>query len=163
MTSPGEGTVSGASPSRQRGRKTKAETAAFNDAIWEICAINQPLSARQCYYRAVVAGLVDKDTAGSRKNEQMIGHALEVMRERGVAQYDFDTPPPMEEPWVLRSMGIIPFEWITDNTRTRFQADLHDTRPTRWRTWPGTTGGTCGAASPGTSRCGASPTRSAAC
>ena len=128
MTSPGESTVSGASSSRQRGRKTKAETAAFNDAIWEICAINQPLSARQCYYRAVVAGLVDKDTAGSRKNEQMIGHALEVMRERGVAQYDFDTPPPMEEPWVLRSMGIIPFEWITDNTRTRFQADLHDSK-----------------------------------
>ena len=97
---------------------------AFNRAIFDIVAVSQPCTARQTYYRAVVAGLVEKDSAGSRKNEKMVGAALDTMRERAVQRglHELDD-------WDLRYLWehtVMPMIWLTDNTRTRYQADLHE-------------------------------------
>ncbi len=112
-------------------RRSSAAMAEFRQAIWDICAEHSPLSARQCDYRAVVAGLVDKDTGKSRASEKKVGAALDAMREAGIDRkqdlvagvlasflgVDGDEARP--------EMPVLPFEWITDNTRTRYQADLY--------------------------------------
>ena len=135
-----------ASPLSRRARRTRTQMTEFNQAIWDICAGNRPLSGRQCYYRAVVAGLVDKDMAGSRANEKMVGAALDSMREAGIRHNiyvdqewsaeatdaisaEVTADPDAADGVILyrafRGLLILPFEWITDNTRTRYQADLH--------------------------------------
>jgi len=115
----------------------------FRQVIFRIVAENHPCSARQTYYRAVVAGLVEKDSAGSRSNEKKVGAVLNELRE-GWLRYR----PGGEDHWVYQrytaeashyaaeaggdvtamtcaALGdAMPFEWITDNTRTRYQADV---------------------------------------
>ena len=143
------GTLYGASPRYRRARRTAAQMTEFNRAVWDICAANAPLSGRQCYYRAVVGGLVEKDQAGSRANEKMVGAALDSMREAGVTHNTYssdywsdtvidvmadmlrDDPGASNESVIsrtFRTVGILPFGWITDNTRTRYQADLHGSK-----------------------------------
>jgi len=98
----------------------------FRRAIWDICAGNAPLSARQCYYRAVVAGLVAKDTGKSRASEKQVGGALDVMREDYVATFGPRQIQLTERAVALcRELLLLPFEWVTDNTRTRYQARLY--------------------------------------
>ncbi|HET9326429.1 MAG TPA: hypothetical protein VFQ05_06650 [Candidatus Eisenbacteria bacterium] len=119
----------------KRARRTKAEIEAFRTNIFDIVAEHQPCSGRQIYYRAVVAALIDKDTAGSRKNEAKIGRALNDMRE---AFIDCDTLhdtaalarliEAMElgdiddytlKCEVYRHLGVMPMWWISDDTRAR--------------------------------------------
>lgn len=122
---------------------------AFREAIFDIVAEHRPCSGRQVYYRAVVAGLVDKDTGTSRKNETRVARALNDMREAFV---DCDAPIRLDgddyDAGHCRELGVMPFEWITDDTRTRWTvrtyADrdqalqmFHDAyRRDLWRTQP---------------------------
>jgi hypothetical protein len=129
--------------SLKRERRTKAEMTSFRRAVWDIVAANRPCTARQVYYRCVVAGLVAKDTGKSRANETKVGAALNVMRENGIdhgcyARWKSEelqgailgataTGPEGTAAYrARRRLQILPFEWITDNTRTRFQADQYD-------------------------------------
>jgi hypothetical protein len=96
--------------------------AEFRAAIRDICAEHRPLTARQCYYRAVVSGLVDKDTGRSRKNEQMVGAALDHMREEYVA---VSAVLDRYGESLAGELSLLPMEWLADNTRVRYQADLH--------------------------------------
>jgi hypothetical protein len=118
--------VYGASP---RKRSTKAEMAEFRTAVWDIVQVHRNCSVRHTYYLAVAEGLVPKDTGHSRASEKKVGAALNAMREAAVALRMPVSPDP--SPGLLavyREHGIMPFQWITDNTRTRFQADLYDSK-----------------------------------
>jgi hypothetical protein len=131
-----------ASPVKRK-RRTKTEMGEFREAIFDIVAQHRPCSARQVYYRAVVAGLIEKDAAGSRANEGKVGRVLNELRE-GWLRYR----PGGTDHWVwrryadeaasytdgdagaatemaCRALGdAMPFDWITDNTRVRYQADV---------------------------------------
>src|SRR5437763_10765982 len=75
----------------KRHRSTKAEMAEFRRAIWNLTYGYKPLTGRQLYYRAAVAGLIEKDEGGSRASEQRVGKAIGYMRERYVEwMYDHD-------------------------------------------------------------------------
>ncbi len=54
------------SGTRSRSRRTKAEIEAFDFKVYRIALRVQPATCRQIYYRAVVAGIVDKDDRGYR-------------------------------------------------------------------------------------------------
>ena len=118
---------------KSRKRRTQAEMHEFATAIWQICADNRPLSARQCYYRAVVAGLIEKDVGNSRSNEQKMFHVLNQMRERANDYRAMSNQvlegriSSMNMPW-LREQLVMPFDWIADNTRVRYQADLYGSK-----------------------------------
>jgi hypothetical protein len=89
----------------RRARRTKAELVEFNRELYRIVEANQPVSDRNVYYRAVSAGLIDKDTAATkRRNYQKVIRAIGGMRES----------------------GEMPFGWIVDNTRLRRGPRLHD-------------------------------------
>ena len=79
-----------ASPIKRK-RRTKAEVAALDEAIYAIAEENQPATVRQIYYRLVSAGVIAK-TENAYGN---IGRRLGILR-RG---------------------GVVPFGWIADNTR----------------------------------------------
>jgi hypothetical protein len=119
-----------ASPIKRR-RSTKAEMDAFRRAVWGLAERYRPLTGRQLYYRAVVAGLVEKDKGKSRASEQRVGNAVGFMRERYV-DYQYDLTGEMRrlpdglDLAGLREHLIMPFRWITDNTRRRYQADQHE-------------------------------------
>lgn len=72
-------------------RSSRAEMANRRTTLVEIAREAQPASVRHLYYRAVVAGLVEKKETGYRKVQRQI---LE-----------------------LRRTGVIPFGWITDEGR----------------------------------------------
>ena len=76
----------------KRRRRSKAEIAALRDALEAIVAADQPMTVRQVFYRAVVAGLVEKTEA---EYQSTVARLLLEMR---------------------RS-GQIPYDWISDNTR----------------------------------------------
>jgi hypothetical protein len=128
-------TVYGASPVK-RGRRTQAEMLAFREAIFDIVAEHRPCSVRHVYYQAATAGLVPKDVSvpgkgRTRASEKKVGDALNIMREETLRYnlrdhnlYDPDDGLVQS----LRELLILPFQWITDNTRTRFQADLHESK-----------------------------------
>lgn len=88
----------------KRSRSTKSEMAAFRDAIYNLVETNQPCSDRNVYYRAVTAGLIEKDAGGSRNNYQRLIRTISYLRES----------------------GDMPFDWITDETRLRRGPHLHD-------------------------------------
>ena len=104
-------------------RRTKAEMRAFREAVWDIVHEHQPCSARQVYYRAVVAGLIKKDTGNSNKHEQHVWGALNWMREQAIDLGYYNGGKPWSLPR-MRADLVMPFAWITDNTRTRYQAEL---------------------------------------
>jgi hypothetical protein len=116
----------------------------FRHAIFDIVAMHRPCSARQVYYRAVVAGLIDKDGTGSRSNEQRVGRALNEMREASLkyhpggedralyqeianilAEDNDGVSDDQIEELTWRLLDAMPFGWITDNTRTRYHSDVH--------------------------------------
>jgi hypothetical protein len=108
---------------------------------------HRPCSARQVYYRAVVAGLIAKDGAGSRANESKVGRVLNELREgwlryrpggpdhwlyaryapeaRALQQEFAEEDQEAITETVCRMLGdAMPFGWITDNTRTRYQSEV---------------------------------------
>lgn len=75
-------------------RRTKAEMAAFREAIYEIVERNRPCSVRQVYYVGI-GWLWEKDTGGDRTNYSDVCRNLGVMRET----------------------GMLPWGWLVDSTR----------------------------------------------
>jgi hypothetical protein len=73
-------------------RRTKADMAALREGLLEIVEAAHPMTVRQVYYRAVVAGLVDKTEA--EYNSTVARLLLE-----------------------MRRSGELPYDWISDNTR----------------------------------------------
>ncbi len=76
----------------KRARRTKQEMLDVRSGLYELAKLNQPLTVRQLFYRAVATGLIDK-TQKAYNNT--------VVRLVGL----------------MREEGSIPFEWIVDNTR----------------------------------------------
>ena len=48
----------------KRKRRTRAEIAALDEALWHIAGEHAPCTVRQVYYRAVVASLCEKTDSG---------------------------------------------------------------------------------------------------
>jgi hypothetical protein len=89
-------TVYGAS-TVNRARRTNLELDALDDAIYDACVTEHPVTLRGVFYRVVSAGAVDKSEAGYR----VVGRQL----------------------LKLRRAGVIPYSWITDGTRLRLKPD----------------------------------------
>lgn len=70
------------------------------DALLAIASDNQPASVRNIYYRAVVAGIVEKTESGYMKVQRALV--------------------------TLRRDGRMPYEWLTDNVRWRRRAGTWD-------------------------------------
>jgi hypothetical protein len=77
----------------KRDRATKAQMERRNYALYRIVARQKPMTVRQAFYQAEVAGIVPKTEAGYRQ----VCQALVAMRRA----------------------GRLPFSWITDGTRLR--------------------------------------------
>jgi hypothetical protein len=75
-----------------RSRRTKAEIAAIRAGLYKIVAAEQPMTVRQVFYQAVVAGLIEK---------------TEAEYQNTVARLLLD----------MRRAGKLPYSWIADNTR----------------------------------------------
>jgi hypothetical protein len=88
-----------ASPIR-RARATRVEIEARREALIEIAAASQPATVRQVFYQATVRGIVEKTEAGYAK-----------------VQTDLV---------VLRRAGLLPFEWIANNTRWQRKPQTFD-------------------------------------
>jgi hypothetical protein len=75
----------------KRRRSTRAEVEARREALYEIVVAMRPMTVRQAFYQATVAGLVEKSEQGY-----------------GKVQVDLT---------VMRKVGALPYDWLTDNTR----------------------------------------------
>jgi hypothetical protein len=75
----------------KRARSTKAEVEQRRNALLMIVADGKPMTVRQVFYQATVRGIVEKTEAGYAK-----------------VQTDLV---------VMRRSGILPYEWLADNTR----------------------------------------------
>ena len=87
-----------ASPIKRK-RRTKAEVAALDEAIYAIAEENQPATVRQIYYRLVSAGAIVK----TENEYDNIGRRLGI----------------------LRRARVLPFGWIADNTRWQRKPDTY--------------------------------------
>lgn len=76
---------------KRRHRRTNAELAVVDEAIYDACATEHPVSLRGVYYRVVSAKAVEKTEQGY----DLVGRQL----------------------LKLRRSGDIPYNWITDGTR----------------------------------------------
>lgn len=76
----------------KRRRRTKAEIAEIEQAIYRIVEADHPMTCRQTFYQATVKGLAEKREA---EYKQTICRLLARMRRK----------------------GVLPFRWIADNTR----------------------------------------------
>jgi hypothetical protein len=76
----------------KRARRTRAQVANIEDALYRLLERDNPMTLRQLFYRAVSAGLVAK-TENDYKNT--VGRLLLKMR----------------------LAGRVPFRWVADNTR----------------------------------------------
>jgi hypothetical protein len=75
----------------KRARATRAEVEARREALFEIVATQQPMTARQVFYQATVRGVIEKTEAGYNK-----------------VQTDLV---------LMRRSGELPYEWLADATR----------------------------------------------
>ncbi len=79
-----------ASPIKRR-RSTKAEVEGRREALLGIVAEMQPMTVRQVFYQATVAGIVEKSEAGYSKVQTDLA--------------------------LMRRAGELPYDWLADNTR----------------------------------------------
>ena len=75
----------------KRIRATQQEVQARRAALLDIIREKKPMTVRQCFYQATVRNLVDKSEAGYDK-----------------VQTDLV---------VMRRSGVLPYDWLADNTR----------------------------------------------
>jgi hypothetical protein len=75
----------------KRARSTKAQVEARRSALYSIISEQKPMTVRQVFYQATVAGIVEKAESGYDK-----------------VQTDLV---------LLRKSGALPYDWIADNTR----------------------------------------------
>lgn len=83
----------------RRTRRTNAELETLDRAVYEELASDNPSTVRHTFYRMTVLGLVEKSQSGYRVVQR------EVLK--------------------LRRAGVIPYAWITDNTRWRVKPETH--------------------------------------
>lgn len=75
----------------KRGRGTAAEVEARREALFDIVDDMRPMTVRQVFYQATVRGIVEKTEAGYAKVQ------IDLVK--------------------MRRNGILPYEWLADNTR----------------------------------------------
>lgn len=85
----------------KRCRATKAEIANRRENLIAIIAKMRPMTVRQVFYQATVQGLIDKSEAGYAK-----------------VQTDLVQ---------MRRSGVVPYDWIADNTRWQRKPRTFDT------------------------------------
>jgi hypothetical protein len=66
-------------------RRSAGEIAAIREGLRRIVAADKPMTVRQVFYRAVVAGLVDKTEADYKAT---VARLLVEMRRDGTISYD---------------------------------------------------------------------------
>ena len=76
----------------KRNRRTKVEMRELRDGLFALAELHHPLTIRQLFYRAVATSLIDKSQT---EYDNVVVRLVGLMREE----------------------GVIPFEWIVDNTR----------------------------------------------
>ena len=76
----------------KRKRRTRAEIDAVRERLWHILDADHPMTVRQVFYRAVILEVIDKT---EREYKSTV---IRLLSE-------------------LRLAGLIPFDWIADNTR----------------------------------------------
>ena len=81
-------------------RATKAEVEARRDALFDIVYAMKPMTVRQVFYQATVAGIVEKSEAGYNK-----------------VQTDLVQ---------MRKEGSLPYSWLADNTRWQRKPNTYD-------------------------------------
>lgn len=87
------------SPIKRR-RSTSGEMAALEASLYNIALAQKPMTVRQCYYRATVAGLIDKTEAGYKQVQRILAD--------------------------MRREGRMPYSWLTDSSRSVYRADSFD-------------------------------------
>jgi hypothetical protein len=88
------------SRSVKRPRRTRGDIKEITDALIRALEVDHPMTVRQLFYRLVSNGVIDK-TEAQYKNT--------VTRLAGELRLD----------------GVVPFEWITDNTRLMRKPKTH--------------------------------------
>lgn len=83
----------------RRNRRTKAQLADLDDAIYAAAETEHPVSLRGVFYRVVSAGAIEKTDAGY----ETVGRQLVK----------------------LRREGRVPYRWIVDGTRTTYKLDSY--------------------------------------
>jgi len=94
----------------KRFRRTKAEMRDLRAGLYEIVKADQPMTVRQVFYQAVVAGLIEKTEA--EYNNTIARLLLE-----------------------MRRAGEIPCPWIADNTRWMIEEGLRRLCPRMLDQW----------------------------
>jgi hypothetical protein len=84
----------------KRHRSTKAEVGARRAALYQIVAMQRPMTVRQVFYQATVRGLVEKEESGYSK-----------------VQVDLTQ---------MRRAGDLPYGWLADNTRWQRKPNTFD-------------------------------------
>ncbi|GJN99123.1 hypothetical protein NJB1907f44_48980 [Mycobacterium marinum] len=83
----------------KRVRYTNSQLADLDDAIYQVCEAERPLTIRGCFYRVMSRGFVDKTEAGySRVQRRVLD---------------------------MRRRGDLPYRWIADGTRWRIRPDTY--------------------------------------
>ncbi|MGO7916230.1 hypothetical protein ACC702_32385 [Rhizobium ruizarguesonis] len=86
---------------KRRHKATRAEMAALKAALFQIVAVQWPMTVRQVFYQATVHGLVEKT---ERAYDRV---------QRTLAQ--------------MRRDGDLPYSWLTDSSRGVYRIDSFDT------------------------------------
>lgn len=81
----------------KRRRSTRSEVERFRTDLYGVVENAQPCSVRHAYYLAVTHGLVEKDQGGKKRSYTRVMRAIGDLREK----------------------GLMPFQWIVDDTRLR--------------------------------------------
>lgn len=84
----------------KRARATQAEMLDLESALYLIVQEQKPMTVRQCYYRATVAGLIDKTEAGYKRVQRVLAD--------------------------MRRAGDMPYSWLADTSRSVYRQDSFD-------------------------------------
>ncbi len=84
----------------KRHRSTSLEMSMLQAALYSIVQIQQPMTVRQTYYRATVAGLIEKTEGGYKKVQRILAD--------------------------MRRAGRMPYAWLTDSSRPVYRSDSFD-------------------------------------
>jgi hypothetical protein len=81
----------------KRSRASQTEMAELESALYSIVLAQKPMTVRQAYYRATVAGLIDKTEAGYKRVQRVLAD--------------------------MRRAGRMPYSWLADTSRSVYRQD----------------------------------------
>ena len=84
----------------KRRRSTASQIVELKANLHSIVSIQRPMTVRQCFYRATVAGLVEKTEAGYKQVQRILAG--------------------------MRRAGEMPYSWLTDSSRSVYRRDSFD-------------------------------------